>query len=241
MSRSALLIVIASLALVLAAGALVAQFAIPPKVGGASNAQVSAAKNGEVGLRIGFVSVQSAGAVFLTAVDDVRQRSAAKVQEVVDLQTSYGAGTVKEDQYQERFNELNAELVSVNISIYATVLDRMIASTSFADIQSTLRQLRLQVQPLVDSASALVSQVKRGAMSASDFQMRLSQMQAGYSQLEKVVNQVWTLKIQQAAVKAANAQGINLVLEQSGVLYAGSATAIDLTESVKAEIASYLK
>jgi Skp family chaperone for outer membrane proteins len=241
MSRSALLIVIASLALVLAAGALVTQFAIPRKVGSANSAPASAAKSGEVGLRIGFVSVESAGAVFLTAVDDVRQLSAAKAQEVGDLHTAYGAGTVKEEQYQARLKELNAELVSVNISIYATVLDRMIASASFADMQSTLRQLRLQVQPLVDNATALVSQVKKGAMRMRVFQLRLSQVQAGYSQLEKVVNQVWTLKIQQAAVKVANAQGINLVLQQSGVLYAGSAMAVDLTEPVKAEIASYLK
>ncbi|MCX6101467.1 MAG: hypothetical protein NTV92_08670, partial [Candidatus Bipolaricaulota bacterium] len=63
MMRSPLLIVIAALALVLAAGALVTQFVLPSKADGASSAdfdalraQVAAIKSGGTGLKVGFVN-----------------------------------------------------------------------------------------------------------------------------------------------------------------------------------------
>jgi Skp family chaperone for outer membrane proteins len=239
MSRSTLLIVIAGLALVLAAAALVVQFVVPSKA--ESTSRPSALKGGEAGFKVGFVNVDSAGTVFLNAVSDLRERSAAKAREMTDLQADYVAGTVKEDQFQKQASTLSAELVEVNISVYATLLDRMIASSSFSDLRSSLQQVRQQAQPLIDNSKSLSSMAKRGVISTNEFQMRLSQMQAGYSQLEKLANQVLTLKIQQAAVKIATAKGLDLVLQQNGVvLYPGPSASMDLTEAVKAEIANYL-
>ena len=248
MMRSPLLTVIAALALVLAAGALVVHFVIPPNAGGGSRAdvealraQLSALKTSGSGLRVGYVNVESAGKVFLNAVSTVSQSSTAKAQEIVDLQNSYNAGTVKQDQYDKRLNELNAELADVNISVYVAILDRMIASSSFSDLRSDLRQLRQQAQPLVDTAKNLVSTVKGGAMSASEFQTRLSKVQSSFAQLKGYVDQACVVKIQQAAQKIAITRGMDLVLLQSNVvLYPRPATVTDLTEFVKTEIAGYL-
>ncbi len=239
MPRNTLFIVLACVALVLAAAALVMQFVVPSKAENTS--QAPAVKGGQTGFKVGFVNVDSAGTVFLSAVSDLRERSAARAKEITDLQAAYSAGTVKEDQFQKQATVLSAELVEVNISVYVTLLDRMIASASFSDVRSSLQQVRQQAQPLVDNAKNLSSMAKRGVMSTNEFQMRLSQTQASYSQLEKLANQVLALKIQQAAVKIATAKGLDLVLQQNGVvLYPGPSTSMDLTEAVKTEIANYL-
>lgn len=248
MTRGTYLVAVASLALVLAAGALVVHFVILPSADDGSRAEVealsaelSALQASGSGLKVGYVSVESAGKVFLDAVSTVSQSSTTKAQEIVNLQNSYNEGTVRQDQYEKRLNELNAELANVNISVYVAILDRMIASRSFSDLRSDLRQLRQQAQPLVDTATNLVSTVKGGAMSASEFQTRLSKVQATFAQLKGYVDQACVVKIQQAAQKIAIARGMDLVLLQSNVvLYPSLTTVTDLTEAVKTEIAGYL-
>ncbi len=239
MPRNTLFIALACVALVLAAAAFVVQFVVPSKAENPS--QASVVKTGPTGLKVGFVNVDSADTVFLNAVSDLRERSSAKAKEIAELQASYSSGTIKEDQFQKRAGELSTELLEVNISVYTTLLDRMIASSAFSDVRSSLQQVRQQAQPMLESAKSLTSMAKRGVMSTTEFQMRLSQLQGGYSQLEKLANQVLTLKIQQAAVKIATMKGLDLVLQQNGVvLYPGPATSMDLTEAVKSEIANYL-
>ncbi len=248
MTRSPLLIVIAALALVLAAGALVVQFVLPSKGSGASSAevdalraQVAAIKSGGTGLKVGFVNVDTAFKVFLDAVSDISQRSTDKQQEIKDLQNALSAGTVKQDAFQKRLNELNAELLDANISVYAGVLDRMIASSSFADLRSDLQKVRVQVQTVLDSSKDLVSMVKGGAISATELQSRTAQVQSAYTQIEAIVNQACAVKIQQAAQKVAIPRGFDLVLLQKNVvLYFSPATVTDITEFVKTEIANYL-
>jgi Skp family chaperone for outer membrane proteins len=248
MTRSPLLIVIAALALVLAAGALVLQFVLPSKGNGASSAdldalraQVAAVKSSGTGLKVAFVNVDTTFKVFLDAVSDISQVSTDKQQEIKDLQAALSAGTVKQDAYQKRLNELNAELLNANISVYAGVLDRMIASSSFADLRSDLQKVRVQVQTVLDSSKDLVSMVKGGAISAAELQARMTQTQTAYTQIEAIVNQACAVKIQQAAQKVAIPRGFDLVLLQKNVvLYSSPATVTDITEFVKTEIANYL-
>ncbi len=248
MTRSPLLIVIAALALVLAAGALVVQFVLPVKGDGASSAeiealraQVAAMKSSGTGLKVGFVNVDTAFKVFLNAVADISQRSNDKRQEITDLATAYAAGTVKQDAYQKRSNELQVELLDANVMVYAGVLDRMIASQDFADLRTDLQKVRVQIQEVIDASKNLVSMVKGGAMSATELQTRQAQVQTAYSQIETIVNQACAVKIQQAAQKVAIPRGYDLVLLQKNVvLYFSPATVTDITEFVKSEIADYL-
>jgi Skp family chaperone for outer membrane proteins len=198
-------------------------------------------KSGGTGLRVGFVNVDTAFKVFLTAVSDISQRSTDKQQQIKDLQTAFSAGTVKQDAYQKQLSELNAELLDANVSVYAGVLDRMIASPDFADLRSDLQKVRVQVQDVLDASKNLVSMVKGGAMSATELQSRMAQVQTAYTQIETIVNQACAVKIQQAAQKVAIPRGFDLVLLQKNVvLYFSPATVTDITEFVKAEIADYL-
>ncbi len=248
MMRSPVVIAIAAVALVLAAGALVFQFVVPSRSDGVSRAdldalrsQVAAVKSGGAGLKVAFVNIDNAFAVFLNAVSDLRQRSTDKLQEITDLQNSFSNGTVTQDQYQKRLNEYNTELLDANIAMYANVLDRMIASSSFSDLRADLQRVREMAQSLLDEAKNLVSMVKGGAISSSEFQTRLSQTQANYASLEKIVNQACAVKISQAAQKVAIPRGFDLVLIQKNVvLYFNPAMVTDITDFVKSEIAGYL-
>ncbi len=248
MTRSPLLIVIASLALVLAAGAIVLQVVLPSKGDGASaadlnalKAQVAAIKSGGTSLKIGFVNVETAGQVFVAAVSDLGKSVTDKQQEISNLGSARAAGTIKEDAYQKRLTELNAELLNLSVSAYAAVIDRMISSASFADIRTDLQSVRSQVDTVVAAAKNLELTVKAGATSATDIQAKMSQVQTAYSQIEAVVNQAYAVKIQQAAKKVAIAKGFDLILVQKNVVaYPNPGTITDITEFVKAEIANYL-
>lgn len=248
MTRSPLLIVVAVLALILAAGALVVQFVIPAKGGGTSSAdidalraQVTAMKTGGTGLKVAFVNVETAGKVFTNAVSNIAQRVTAKQQEIKDLSAARAAGTIKEDAYQKQLLALNAEALNASISAYAAVLDRMIASQSFADLRADLQTVRVQVDTVLDTAKNLESAVKGGATSSTDIQLRMTQVQSTNTQIEGIVNQAYAVKIQQAAQKVAITRGFDLVLVQKNVVaYFNPATMTDITEFVKAEMADYL-
>jgi Skp family chaperone for outer membrane proteins len=248
MTRSPLLVVIAALALVLAAAALVLQFALPSKGDGASSselnalkAQVAAIKSGGAGLKVGFVSVETAGKVFTTAVSDIAQHVTDKQQEIKDLGSARTAGTIKEDAYQKKLTELNAELLDASVSAYAAVLDRMIASSDFSDLKTELQSVRVQVDTILDTAKNLELMIKGGVTSTTEIQLRMSQVQSANSQIETIVNQAYAVKIQQAAQKVAIARGFDLVLVQKNVVaYYDTGTVTDITDLVKAEIADYL-
>jgi Skp family chaperone for outer membrane proteins len=248
MTRSTVLIAVAAVALVLALGALVLQFAIPSKGSGTSSAdldalraQVASIKSGGAGLKVAFVNVDSAFQVFLNAVTDLRQRSADKVQQINDLQASYKSGTTSQEQYQKLLTQYNTELLDANVALYASVLDRMIVSSDFSDLRTDLQTVRTSTQTLLDESKSLVSTVKGGAISSSEFQTRLTQAQAYYAQIEKVVNQACAVKISQAAQKVAIPRGFDLVLIQKNVVLYFSPTAVtDITDFVKSEIADYL-
>ncbi len=227
MMRSHLLVVIAALALVLAAGALVLQFAMPAKTGGA-------------GLRVAFVNTDSAVTVFLDAVSDIRQRSQDKAQEITNLHAGYEAGTIPLAQYQKQYAILNAELLDVNISVYASVIDRMIAAPAFSDVKTGLQSLRTQLDGVLQGSKSLVAAAKGGTTSEAELQSRQSQMQANYSALEKAVTQVCTLKLKSAAQKVAISKGFNLVVMQTIVLYSSTTEVTDITDLVKAEMETYL-
>jgi len=248
MTRSPLLIVIASVALVLAAGAIVLQFVLPSKGDGASAAdvnalktQVAAIKTGGAGLKVAFVNADTAFTVFTNAVNDLRQHATDKRQEITNLTNSYSAGTVNKDQYQKQLTQLNAELLDAQMAVDMGTLDRMIASSAFSDLKSSLEQLRNQADPVVTAIKNLVSMAKGGAIDATEFQTRYTSAQTAFTQVDALVTQAATAKIQQAAKKIAIQKGYDLVVPvKNVVVYYNPDTVTDITEFVKAEIANYL-
>jgi len=248
MTRNSLVVAIGILALVLALGALAVQFLVPAKGAGVSRAdldalrgQVAAVKSGGAGLKVAFVNADSAFAVFTEAVSDLRQRATDKRQQITDLQNSYLQGTVSKDEYQKRLNELNVEMLDAQLSVDVGTLDRMIASSHFSDLRADLQRLREQSQAIIDEVKNLVSMAKGGAIDATEFQSRSTQAQNAFSQLDQLVTQAATAKMQQAAQKVAIQRGFDLVIPAKNVVvYFNPATVTDITEYVKTEIADYL-
>ena len=247
MSRSTFLIVIAALAFALAAGGLVLQLAGPLKGTisqtdfAALQSRVASLETSGAGLKVAFINVDSAFSVFMNAVTDLRQAVSDKTQEITKLNNSYQAGTVSKDVYQQQLPQLNAQLLDARVSADVGTLARMIASSAFADMRANLQKERDSLQPLIDGTKTLVEMATAGTSGTVDFQTRFTQAQSGFTLLDQFVAQAATTKVQQAAKKIALAQGISLVVPVKNVVfYFNPAAVMDITELVKAEIASYL-
>jgi Skp family chaperone for outer membrane proteins len=248
MSRNGL--IVAAIALVVAIGALVLQF-VMPSGGGVDSADLTALKNDVaalksqqatgVGLKVAYLNAEDAFSVFTSAVSDLRQKATDKVSEITALQTDYMNSTISKDEYQRRLNELNAELLDARLATDSGTLDRMIASDGFADLRSDLERLREVAQPIVEEVKNLVSTAKVGVVDATEFQSRYDQANAAFTQLDQLLTQAATAKIQQAARRIAVQRGLDLVIPVKNVLvYGNPATLTDITDLVKAEIADYL-
>ncbi|MDD4903182.1 MAG: OmpH family outer membrane protein [Candidatus Bipolaricaulis sp.] len=249
MSRSTL--IVAAVALVLAAGALILQFALPSGGDGGSQSEIAALRadvsalqrGGSTGggLKIAYLNAEEAFTVFTNAVSNLRQKALDKRNEIVKLQSDFMQSTISKEQYQRRLNELNVELIDAQLDIDVGTIDRMIASDGFSDIRADLQKLRDAAQPVVEEVKNLVATAKLGVVDSTEFQSRLSQVQSAFQQLDTLLTQAATLKIQQAAKKIAIQRGYDLVLPTKNVIvYADTSAIPDITEQVKAEIANYL-
>jgi Skp family chaperone for outer membrane proteins len=249
MSRSTL--VVAAVALVLAAGALVLQFALPSGGDGGSKTEIAALRSDVAalqrsasaggGLKVAYLNAEEAFTVFTSAVSSLRQKAMDKRNEIVKLQGDFMQGTMSKDQYQRRLNELNVQLIEAQLDIDVGTIDRMIASEGFADLRADLQKLRDAAQPVVEEVRNLVATAKLGVADAAEFQSRLGQVQSAFQQFDTLLTQAATLKIQQAATKIAVQKGYDLVIPTKNVIvYVNQSALPDITEAVKTEIANYL-
>lgn len=248
MSRNTL--VVAGLALILAIGAVVLQFVLPAGDGGTSDTDLDAIRadiallkqaDTSKALRIAYMDAEQAFTVFVSAVGDLRQQITDKNAEITALQNEYNQGLVSLEDSQRRFAVLQAELLDARVSTAAGTLDRMIASSDFADLRSGLISLREQGQPIVDNVNDLVSTIRIGAIDTTEFNNRLTVLTAAFEQFDGYVTNAATQKLVQATEKVARAQGFDLVIRKKDVImYRNDLTVSDITETVKAEIADYL-
>jgi Skp family chaperone for outer membrane proteins len=248
MSRSGLYV--AGLALLLAVGALILQFVLP-SAGGGDQGSLSAlerrvanleGQQGTVGgFRVAYLDVEDAFSVFIDATADQRQRANEKLQEIADLQSEYQASTISKDEYQQRKNELQAELLDAQLTIDMSALDRMIASDDFADLRSKLEEWREMAQLLANEVKNLVSIAKMGVVDPTEFQSRYETAQSAFSQFDQGLTQAATLKIVQVAQRIAIDKGYDMVLRVKNVLvYRDPAALEDITGDVKAVVANFL-
>lgn len=249
MSRSTL--VVAVVAVVLAAAALVIQFALPAGGDGGAQAEIAALRtdvdalqstaSAGGGLKVAYLNAEDAFTVFTNAVSSLRQKALDKRNEIVKLQGEFMQSTISKDQYQRRLNELNVELLADQLDIDIGTIDRMIASDGFSDLRADLQKLRDAAQPVVEEVKNLVATAKLGVVDSAEFQNRFNQVQTAFQQFDTLLTQAATLKIQQAAKKIAVQKGYDLVIPTKNVIvYVDQTVLPDITEAVKAEIANYL-
>jgi hypothetical protein len=246
MSRNTLFI--AGLALLLAVGALVLQFALPSDGGGASDADLNALRN-EVAelrqqgsLRIAYANTEQAfSAVFLNAVSDMRQRATDKATEVAALQQSLIDSTISQEDYDVQLMGLKAEFLDAQFAVQVSMIDIMIAAAGFADVRGDLTTLKERMQPVIDEMKNLLSTARIGVINSAEFDGRYSQLEAAYQQLDQLLVKAATAKVVQAAKEVALENGYDLVLNYKDVLvYWNPASVFDITDLVEAKLATYL-
>jgi len=247
MSRSVLYV--AGLALVLAVGALVLQFVLAPASGDAARISdleeqiddLRGQQGSGDGLSVAYLDAEEAFTVFLAVTADLRQRATEKAGEISSLQSEYASATISRDEYQQRSNELQAELLDAQLTIDISALDRMIASNDFADVRSKLQEWRETAQLLANEVKNLVSMAKMGVVDPLEYQSRFTTAQNAFQQFDQGMTSVATLKIVQVAQQIAVRRGFDMVLRVKNVLvYRNPAALTDITEEVKSVISGYL-
>ena len=241
---------VAGLALLLAVGAIILQFALPPE--GSSDDGRIVALEGQVaslqaqqamggGLRVAYLDAEQAFKVFIEATADLRERVTEKASEINDLQNEYAASTISREEYQQRASELQAEFLDAQLTLDISTLERMIASDDFADLRSELVQWQERAELLSTEVKNLVSMAKMGVVDATEYQSRYTSAQNAFTQFDQGLTQVATVKIVQVARSIAVARGFDMVLRKENVLiYQNQATLIDITDEVKTKITGYL-
>jgi Skp family chaperone for outer membrane proteins len=247
MSRSVLYV--AGLALLLAVGALILQFALPSAGGGDDGRlagleqRINALSQQGAGadFRIAYLDAEDAFTVFLEVTADLRERANDKALEISDLQNEYAASTISRDEYQQRANELQAELLDAQLTIDINALDRMIASDDFADIRPKLEEWKETAQLLANEVKNIVSMAKMGVADPLEYQSRYTTAKNAFTQFDQGLTQAATLKIVQVAQRIAVEQGFDMVLRVKNVLvYRNPLSLVDITDEVKSVISSYL-
>jgi len=248
MSRSVLYV--AGLALLLAVGALILQFALQPQEGSSDSrvamleAQVAALQAQQAsggGLSVAYVDAEEAFKVFLEKTADLRERANEKIAEINALQNEYSASTISRDEYQQRANELQAELLDAQLTIDMNALDRMIASDDFADLRPNLVEWQETAQLLSNEVKNLVSMARMGVVDLTEYQSRYTTARNAFSQFDQGLTDVAALKIVQVAQRIAIERGFDMVLRVKDVfVYKNPASLTDITDDVKTVISDYL-
>ncbi len=242
MSKSTL--VVAIVALLVAAGALVMQFALP--VGGEEDvlavtdlaARITALEEvTETPLKIAYLNAEEAFTVFTDAVRELRQRAEDKHREILQLQQQAMAHTISEEEFRNRHKQLQVELLQAQLNINIGTIDKMIASAGFSDMHADLRRLKEEAQPVVDEMKNLVATVRVGVLDPQDFQERFTRVNNAFTQLDHLLTQAATAKIVQMTTMVALENGYDLVLRTRNVIiYRSPVRVIDITDLVKHEL-----
>jgi Skp family chaperone for outer membrane proteins len=245
MSRNTLLV--AGLALLLAIGALVLQFALPSE-GGVSDSEFSALRN-EVAalrqqggaLRIAYMNAEAAFTVFTDAVTDMRQRASDKAAEIVQLQQQFVQSTISREDFEQQLIGLKAEFLDAQFAVQVAMIDTMVAAAGFADIRGELTALKEEAQPVIDEMKNLLSTARIGVIDSAEFDSRYSQLESAYQQLDQLLVSAATVKVVKAVEEIAVDRGYDLVIRTKNVImYRNAATLVDITDLVKARLRTYL-
>ena len=245
MSRN--ILIVAVIALILGAGALILQFALPS--GGVNEATVKALEgrvedlesSSTSPLKIAYINAEDTFTVFTDAVKDLRQKAVDKQAEIGSLQQQYLASAISREEFDTQNNQLQVELLQAQLNIDIGTIDRMISSAGFSDIRNDLERLREEAQPVIDEMKKLVSTVRVGIIDPQEFRNRYDQVKAAFTQLDQLLTQAATSKIVKAAEKIAVENGYDLVLRAKNVIiYRNTAKLVDITDLVKHELAAYL-
>jgi len=248
MSRNSL--VVAVLALVVAVGALILQFALPSGGGGDVGdleQRVRALEGASPGLlRIGYFDAE---AVFKGAFYDLGAQEREEAESIADdiraLLAERQREAISAEEYATRSLELQTDFLRANVSTLRVTIDSIFAAEGLLGLLSA--EDRLQARTLQDNAATLKSiidqllaQARVGVVDAETFQANYTQAQANFRNLDSAMTSLAGSLISSKARQYAEENGYDLVFTQhTSLVYGSEDTADNLTTGLTEEMVGY--
>lgn len=157
-----------------------------------------------------------------------------KNQELQDLRQRHEAGEIDDETYRRESLKVQVELLAAPLNWDLTLIQKMAASSEFADVQERLEELRDSILPLRERLNELTTLADQGDITG--FLSLYQQLSPVLQQLDQLISGVVQAMLVDITRDIAQAQGFALVLRKEDVLYMDGARITDLTQLVKARV-----
>ena len=157
-----------------------------------------------------------------------------KNQELQDLRQRHEAGEIDDETYRRESLKVQVELLAAPLNWDLSLIQKMAASSEFADIQDRLEELRDSILPLRERLDELTSLAEQGDITG--FLTLYQQLSPVLQQLDQLISGVVQAMLADVTRDIAQAQGYALVLRAEDALYMDEARITDLTQLVKARV-----
>ncbi len=157
-----------------------------------------------------------------------------KNQELQDLRQRHEAGEIDDETYRRESLKVQVELLAAPLNWDLSLIQKMAASSEFADIQDRLEELRDSILPLRERLDELTSLAEQGDITG--FLTLYQQLSPVLQQLDQLISGVVQAMLADITRDIAQAQGYALVLRAEDALYMDEARITDLTQLVKARV-----
>lgn len=157
-----------------------------------------------------------------------------KNQELQDLRQRHEAGEIDDETYRRESLKVQVELLAAPLNWDLGLIQKMAASSEFADIQDRLEELRDSILPLRERLDELTSLAEQGDITG--FLTLYQQLSPVLQQLDQLISGVVQAMLADITRDIAQAQGYALVLRAEDALYMDEARITDLTQLVKARV-----
>ena len=192
-------------------------------------------------LRVAYLNAEEAFYVFLNAVKDLRDQAAEKETEGLVLQQQYQRGALTKEEFESKYTKLQVEKLQLNFEINLEALDKMIASDGFADMRAYLRQIKVEVEPMIAAVNELAMAVEVGAFDRTELERNYVAVATAFQKFEEALTKKALEKIYQAAQEVAEENGYDLVLREKDVIvYLNEEKIEDITTLVKGKLNTLL-
>ena len=157
-----------------------------------------------------------------------------KNQELQDLRQRHEAGEIDDETYRRESLKVQVELLAAPLNWDLTLIQKLAASSEFADIQDRLEELRDSILPLRERLDELTALADQGDITG--FLSLYQQLTPVLQQLDQLISGVVQAMLADVTRDIAQAQGFALVLRTEDALYMDEAQLADLTQLVKARV-----
>jgi len=249
MSRNTL--VIAALALVVAVGALVLQFALPAggSDGGSGDLEgrVAALEGASAGLlRIGYFDAEDVFQGAFWALGDAERSEAENIAaDIRALLAERNQQAISAEEYAAQSIVLQVDFLRANVNTLRATIDAIFAAEGLLSLLS--ENDRLEARTVQDNAATLKSiadqllaQARVGVANPESFQANYTQAQANFRTLDSTMTSLAGSLIASKSRRFAEENGYDLVFtEHTSLVYGAEGKAENLTEALTAEMSAY--